>query len=570
MFERSSARSRRLALVLSAFLCALTNQSSQAGSATWQLDPAGNDWNAASNWMPNTVPNGPGEIATFEVSDQTDVSVNKPTEVNEIVFAPGASAFQITAQTSATLILSGVGISNNSGLEQNFVAATSPDTNVVGTIAFTNSATAGEGTLFTVESSRKELGYGAAIQFSGTSKAGTASFVIDGGTEENSPGGNVNFSAQASADHATFTIHGAAGNGFSSGGSANFRSKATAGNATFVCEGSDNPNGYRGGGVVFENHATAGQSTIIVNGGISRSSSLAYFGDRASAGTAHITVNPAPQGSGAVGGSVEFLSNSSGETAQITLHGYPEHGPEDGLLNIHFHNHAATVGSLMGDGAVQLGINELIVGGLDTNMTFSGPINDEQGKGSLTKTGRGRLLLRGVSTYGGGTTVNQGELNVSTKGGSGTGSGPVQVNGAVLSGGGIIGGAVILGADALLLPTLGFNRPTVFTIQGSLTFDDGSLYTAFINTFKNTADQVVANGVTIASGAELNLDSVGHRRLPVGRTFTLLQNTSPNPISGNFADLPEGATVAAQKNTYQVSYAGGDGNDLTLTVVPRP
>ena len=29
-----------------------------AGSATWNLNPASGDWDTASNWTPNTVPNG--------------------------------------------------------------------------------------------------------------------------------------------------------------------------------------------------------------------------------------------------------------------------------------------------------------------------------------------------------------------------------------------------------------------------------------------------------------------------------------------------------------------------------
>ena len=43
--------------------------------------------------------------------------------------------------------------------------------------------------------------------------------------------------------------------------------------------------------------------------------------------------------------------------------------------------------------------------------------------------------------------------------------------------------------------------------------------------------------------------------------------TPPRPISGVFANLPDGSTLTAGSNTLQVSYTGGDGNDLTLTVV---
>ena len=42
-----------------------------AGSATWNLDPINENWNDAANWMPNTVPNGPADVATFGVSDKS-------------------------------------------------------------------------------------------------------------------------------------------------------------------------------------------------------------------------------------------------------------------------------------------------------------------------------------------------------------------------------------------------------------------------------------------------------------------------------------------------------------------
>ena len=40
------------------------------------------------------------------------------------------------------------------------------------------------------------------------------------------------------------------------------------------------------------------------------------------------------------------------------------------------------------------------------------------------------------------------------------------------------------------------------------------------------------------------------------------------PIIGTFMNLPDGGTITAGSNTFQANYEGGDGNDLTLTVVP--
>ena len=50
--------------------------------------------------------------------------------------------------------------------------------------------------------------------------------------------------------------------------------------------------------------------------------------------------------------------------------------------------------------------------------------------------------------------------------------------------------------------------------------------------------------------------------------FTGISNTAATPIAGTFVNLPDGSTLTVGRNSYQVSYSGGDGNDLTLTVVP--
>src|SRR6266550_5934954 len=76
-------------------LVLLTASSTFAGSATWKVSPTTDDWNTAANWTPRTVPNGPLDTATFASSRQTGVFFASDTEVNGIVFKPGASAFTI-------------------------------------------------------------------------------------------------------------------------------------------------------------------------------------------------------------------------------------------------------------------------------------------------------------------------------------------------------------------------------------------------------------------------------------------------------------------------------------------
>ena len=58
------------------------------------------------------------------------------------------------------------------------------------------------------------------------------------------------------------------------------------------------------------------------------------------------------------------------------------------------------------------------------------------------------------------------------------------------------------------------------------------------------------------------------RPIPVGRIFTPINNTGPEPIIGGFSNLIDGAVVTVGSNRFRANYHGGDGNDLTLTVVP--
>ena len=228
-----------------------------------------------------------------------------------------------------------------------------------------------------------------------------------------------------------------------------------------------------------------------------------------------------------------------------------------------------TIGSLAGNGMVLLAGHGLSIGSNNLSTTFSGIIQES---GSVIKVGTGTLTLRGASTYTGGTMVSAGILRVNNQSGSATGTGAVRVNADTLGGQGIIAGPVTIGTGsgigAVLAPSVGSNRLAILTIEQALTFKADGSYSYKLNTNNARADQVTANRVNIQSGTQFSFQSLGNRRLPIGIIFTAISNTSATPIAGIFANLPDGSTFTAGRNNFQVSYEGGDGNDLTLTVVP--
>jgi autotransporter-associated beta strand protein len=475
-----------------------------AESAAWNLDPTSRDWNTAANWTPATVPNGPNDTATFGVSNITAVTVFDTVEVNGIIFDPGASAYTISHFSYGDpLGISGAGITNNSGIIQNFVNSA-----VVGSnnqIWFTNSASAGSLTVFFNDGN--DYGWGSHVNFYNTSTAANGTFINDSGVSSE--------------------IY------YNSAGYTEFNNNSTAANGTFINNGGLIEWGY-GGYTEFNDTSTAGNGTFINNAGTN-------FG------------RP---------GNTRFTDDSTGGRARVEVFG-------DGHLNINGHNApGVTLGSIEGTGYVFLGANNLTVGTNHLSTTFSGLIDGIGG--SLTKVGAGTLALTGPITYTGGTTLNGGKLVVSNKSGSGTGTGPVQVNKGTLRGRGTIAGPVTLGtgsgSGAVLSPGEGRTRPRTLTIQSTLTFNADATYNFGLNSKTGIAGKVVANGVTIVSGAQFSFAEFGNSVLSHGTVFTAIDNTAGAPITGTFSNLPDGSTVVGGSNTYQVSYEGGNGNDLTLTV----
>jgi autotransporter-associated beta strand protein len=199
-------------------------------------------------------------------------------------------------------------------------------------------------------------------------------------------------------------------------------------------------------------------------------------------------------------------------------------------------------------------------------------IQDGVARGAIAKIGTGTLTLSGANTYTGGTTVTSGILLVSNVSGSGTGTGAVSVNTGTLGGSGIIAGAVTIGtnsgAGAFLAPSKGVKKPATLTIEGALTLNDDSTYLYKLDTKRMKADEMIANAVVIDSGAKFSFRPSGDNALTVSKVFTVISNTGLSPIAGTFHNLRDGAIITVNGSNLQASYTGGDGNDLTLTVVP--
>jgi len=406
-----------------------------ATSAEWDLDPISGDWNTAENWTPNGVPNGPADIATFGLSDRSDVSISEDTEVNSIIFTPAATnRYFIAVNAGSTLTVSGVGIMNNSGgdpFDKIFFTGLDGGN---GQIRFTNRSTAGNAIIFNE---------GGSTSFFNRSTAGNSEIDNDNGTISFFDRSTAGSALIYNFDQENFFDRSTAGSAFIfSTGQVNFFDRSTAGNSGILVDI---------GGVAFFDRSTAGNSGILIETDIfagvaffDRSTAgnsfietikskspfmFVDFFDNSTAGNSYISTDFGTQvdffgnstaGSAVINnghGGISFFDSSQGGTAQILLHG------ESSFLDISAHNApGVTIGSLEADvvfsenARVFLGANNLTIGSNNLSTTFAGVIQDggQNGGigGSLTKIGTGTLILTGANTYTGDTNINRGVLQV--------------------------------------------------------------------------------------------------------------------------------------------------------------
>jgi fibronectin-binding autotransporter adhesin len=224
-------------------------------------------------------------------------------------------------------------------------------------------------------------------------------------------------------------------------------------------------------------------------------------------------------------------------------------------------------GTPSGDGNIVLGVDgvttHLTVGQDNRDADFYGWIVEfqraPQNVQKIIKAGTGTWTLWGENAYGGGTVVTGGTLVVNN-----------WLNPT---------GAVVVHANGTLdgIGTVGIVSNLGGTVKGSLYMRQLVMTAAATNTVTlggtNAVSQYgqlhVTEGLTLG-GSTLAL-TLGFTPT-IGQTFTLFNNTSasPNTVGDQFA---QGRTLNAIYNgvtyTFAINYAGGDGNDIVLTVMPR-
>ncbi len=198
--------------------------------------------------------------------------------------------------------------------------------------------------------------------------------------------------------------------------------------------------------------------------------------------------------------------------------------------------------------------------GTAPELRLTGAIGESGGSRDITKAGGGTLLMSASNTYSGTTSISAGTLLAE---GSQSGAFSVGPNGT-LSGSGTVGATSVAG---VLAPS----SPPLHT--GALSMGpSGKLNVTLTSLAPGTVPSVSVIGpVAIDPSAALNVGVAPGTSIPGGSTATLIDNDASDAIGGQFAGLPNNALLTTAEGVpLTVSYAGGDGNDLSLTAAPAP
>jgi autotransporter-associated beta strand protein len=192
----------------------------------------------------------------------------------------------------------------------------------------------------------------------------------------------------------------------------------------------------------------------------------------------------------------------------------------------------------------------------------TGPVQDG---GSATvaiiKEGTGQWTLAGTNSYTSATTVTAGTLLL-----NGVSVSAVTVSGGTFGGSGVISNRVTISA--------GTNAPGspvgIQTVVSNYTVSAGGALRISINgtnagsQYSRVAVRGGNSGTVTLAGA---LNVVAVPGLATNSTFVIVDNDGTDAVSGTFVGLANNATFFQSGYTWRISYVGGTGNDVTLTIL---
>ena len=206
----------------------------------------------------------------------------------------------------------------------------------------------------------------------------------------------------------------------------------------------------------------------------------------------------------------------------------------------------------------------------NSDITLSGALSGSspaltiRGTGSLTLA-TGGSFIGNVSVDGGDLFINGGltaatrpAISVIQSGLLGGNLSTGTLGALIASGGTLSPGTVAAPTGTLIATAAGF----ALDVQsgGSLTIQLGS---------SSNFDRFTVNG-QVRLGGDLLLSLINGFTPTVGTVFTIVSNDASDAISGTFTGKPNGTSIPVATSFFVINYAGGDGNDITLTTIPEP
>lgn len=221
---------------------------------------------------------------------------------------------------------------------------------------------------------------------------------------------------------------------------------------------------------------------------------------------------------------------------------------------------------LSGNGNMTFGTGGFVsVGANDGSSTFDGIGSGTGFAGGYTlrKAGTGTITLTGNNTYLNQTRVDAGTIIIN---GSQSQSPLLVISGGTAGGTGTVGD---ISCGGNLQPG---NSPGCLT-SGDVAFSSsGDFYVELAGTTPCSGhDQLVVVGTNNLGNAVLHVvNNFPPGEPSIGDQFVILSNDGADAITGTFSGLPNNSTFTVGDIGYRITYNGGDGNDVVLTVLNAP